>query len=323
MERREHPASVISVLLVESDPAVLGCLLEGVGRPRFDVTRTRGRSEALRELERRAYDVLLVDLGPFGQEGVRGLALLRHHPAHLRPPIVAVLDSPDLRQALGAVQGGACDVLVRGELSSAVLARSLREAARRKGLSAGLEPSTRIGVDTGGVLDAGSLLKAVSAAVERSAEGGSIVLLLRPRWEGSPAPRGWREAQLRRLAAGLRGVLDERHEVARMDHGCLAVLLRDPGTPEEAAGLVRRVREELAVPGAGASRVGIGVAIHPRDGQSGPELIDAADRALWLFEKISGGGHRLVRATPPPTPYPNAVGLPAAATLELSGEHRS
>ncbi|HVR98158.1 MAG TPA: response regulator [Thermoanaerobaculia bacterium] len=311
--------SAISVLLVEPDPAVLEPLLEGGRRPRFDVTRTHSRSEALRELERRDYDVVLVDLGA---EGARGLAVLRHPAPHARPPIVAVLDSPDLRQALAAVQGGACDVLVRGELSAAGLARALREAARRKRLSSALA-AAKGGTDAGGIRDTGSFLEAVSTTLTQAPEGGTIVLLLRPRWEGifAGGPRGWRDARLQQLAAGLRGVLDERHEVARMDQGCLGVLLRDPGTPEQAAALVRQAREQLTAAETGAGRVGIGVAVHPRDGRTGPELIDAADRALWLFEKISGGGHSPAPRVRPLTHYPSAAGLPAAETLELPGEH--
>lgn len=316
MERREHPA--ISVLLVEPDPAVLEPLLESGRPPGFEVTRTRSRSEALHELERRDYDVLLADLGP---EGARGLAVLRHSAPQVRPPIVAVLDSPDLRQALAAVQGGACDVLVRGELSATGLARALREAARRKGLSSAAA-AAKGEKDACGILDAGSFLEAVSASLAQAAEGGTIVLLLRPRWEGifAGGPRGWRDARLQQLAASLRCVLDERHEVARMDQGCLGVLLRDPGTPEQAAALVRQTREQLTAPETGAGRVGIGVAVHPRDGRTGPELIDAADRALWLFEKISGGSYRPAPSVPPPATYPNAAVLPAAETLELSGE---
>lgn len=320
MERREHPSSVISVLLVEPDPPVLEPLLKGASR--FAVTRVHGRSEARQELDRSPYDVVLVDLGP---EGARSLAVLRHPAPQSRPPIVAIVDSPDLRQALAAVQGGACDVLVRGEVDSAILARSLHEAARRKRLSSDLPAAGWIEAEAGSVLDAGSFLEAVSATLDHAAEGGTIVLLLRPRREdlSGGTPRGWHEAQLHRLAAGLRGLLEDRHEVAWVDHGCLAVLLRDPGTPEEAAGLVRQVREALAAPAAGVRRVALGAAIHPRDGRTAPALLDAADRALWLFEKISAGAPPPARAVQPPIPYPHAAGLPAAATLELSGEHRS
>ncbi len=105
----------------------------------FDL-RSAGRlEEALSRLKEQAFDALLLDLGLPDSQGLGTLARLRAEVPDV--PIVVLTGIDDIELAAGAVQEGAQDYLVKGQVTSGALARSLRNAVERKRVEEALRKS--------------------------------------------------------------------------------------------------------------------------------------------------------------------------------------
>lgn len=120
------------VLVVEDNPddaVLVERALDATSRPYVRETATR-LSAALHRLARGGVDVVLLDLGlpdVLGLDGVNRIAA--QHPF---VPVVVLTGLEDEDIGLKAVQGGAQDYLVKGNLDPRLLDRSLRYAIERK-----------------------------------------------------------------------------------------------------------------------------------------------------------------------------------------------
>jgi PleD family two-component response regulator len=85
--------------------------------------------DALARREAEPFDVLLWDFRLSDSDGVEMLERVKD--AAMRVPIIVLADSDDAAQALQALRVGAQDCIVRSELETASLARSLRHAIER------------------------------------------------------------------------------------------------------------------------------------------------------------------------------------------------
>jgi serine phosphatase RsbU (regulator of sigma subunit) len=122
----------IEILVIEDDPAdaLLAeefLLEEGAD---FSVTWARTLSEGLRAIGPTTACVLL-DLGLPDAQGVAALARVRR--VALRTPVVVLTGLGDRAAGMRAVAAGAQDYLVKGEVTPATLARSVRYAIERLG----------------------------------------------------------------------------------------------------------------------------------------------------------------------------------------------
>jgi CheY-like chemotaxis protein len=125
METPERRATVLLVEDNDSDAAIIRRLLDP--RPLHAVTRL---SEALARLQRPGIDAVLLDLhlpDSHGLEGVR--SLVRSYPDL---PIVVLTGFDDESVGQCAVQEGAQDYLVKGQVDRRLLDRSIRFAVERK-----------------------------------------------------------------------------------------------------------------------------------------------------------------------------------------------
>jgi len=122
----------LRILLVEDDEEdylIARDLLADAGHRRDRLEWVRGLPEALAALARRAHDVVLVDhhLGPDN-----GLDLLRRARAEgLRGPFVFLTGASDHGVDAEALRAGACDYLVKGQITGPLLDRVLRHALER------------------------------------------------------------------------------------------------------------------------------------------------------------------------------------------------
>ncbi len=123
----------IRVLLVEDSVGDARLLCEGLHESapeQFQVNHVRRLSEALEHLWVETYDVALLDLGLPDSHGLDTLILTRAQAPGV--PIVVLTGFQDETMAIEALKNGAQDYLVKGELESKVLARTLRHAMARK-----------------------------------------------------------------------------------------------------------------------------------------------------------------------------------------------
>ena len=122
----------IRVLLVEDDfgDADLLCeLLELVPSMNFQVTQSRRLQEALEYLRQQHFDALLLDLSLPDSQGLATVSQIYTQAPNL--PIVILSGLEDEAIATIAVQKGAQDYLVKGQVNSDLLARAIRYAIER------------------------------------------------------------------------------------------------------------------------------------------------------------------------------------------------
>jgi DNA-binding response OmpR family regulator len=123
----------VDVLLIEdstSDAILVEQMLEEAMGDRFTLTRLSRLSDGLDRLRSGAFDVVLLDLSLPDSRGLETFVELYDQVSQV--PIVVLTGSGDQMLAVQAVQEGAQDYLIKGEVNSALLARSLRYAIERK-----------------------------------------------------------------------------------------------------------------------------------------------------------------------------------------------
>lgn len=122
----------MKVLLIDGpqpQAAFIRELLNAKGNAPAEVLAVPGCPEAFQELSRGAVDVVLLDLNHDGPQRFEGIEQLRRRAPGV--PVVALTAAAD-NAAARAVQLGAQDALTSGELSPAVITRTLRYAIERK-----------------------------------------------------------------------------------------------------------------------------------------------------------------------------------------------
>jgi DNA-binding response OmpR family regulator len=124
---------VIKLLLVEDDPAHVELVRDSLGEAldhRLALARAATLGEAIRHLVSDSVDVMLLDLHLPDSRGLE--TFLRAREAAPEVPIVALTALDDAALALGVMQEGAQDYLVKGQADGELLERTLRYAIERK-----------------------------------------------------------------------------------------------------------------------------------------------------------------------------------------------
>lgn len=122
----------LRILLVEdnlADAELLEDVLKGSREARFEFAQAGTLVEALRIATTVALDLVLLDLSLPDAQDVRGLLTLRSAAPHL--PIIVFTGRDDEAMAMRAVQEGAQDYLIKGQLDAHLLIRSFRYAIER------------------------------------------------------------------------------------------------------------------------------------------------------------------------------------------------
>lgn len=134
----------VRVLLVEDNPAdarFLSIQLSASDPHRFKLTHVERLSAALEYLQRTAADVILLDLSLPDAHGLETVRKIQSVAADI--PVVVLTGFSDESFALQAVREGAQDYLVKGQLDSDLLARSMRYAIERHRLLRGQKLAER------------------------------------------------------------------------------------------------------------------------------------------------------------------------------------
>ena len=122
----------IQILLIEDHPGdarLMRELLAEVKSPAFELEWVERLSLGMKRLAEGGIDVVLLDLALPDSQGLE--TFIRLHSEAPEVPIVALTGLNDEAFAVEAVQKGAQDYLVKGQVDSNVLARSLRYAIGR------------------------------------------------------------------------------------------------------------------------------------------------------------------------------------------------
>jgi PAS domain S-box-containing protein len=135
----------LRILLVEDNPGdarlVRAMLGESRGGPGFEVTWTDRLSKAIRELSERAQDAVLVDLSLPDSSGLD--TVIEMIAAAPEVPIIVLTGTDNETLATQAVQRGTQDYLIKNQLDSELLGRTIRYAIERKQTETALRLSER------------------------------------------------------------------------------------------------------------------------------------------------------------------------------------
>ena len=125
----------IKVLLIEDNPGDARLITRMLDDARarglaFELTWAQDLPAGMEHLRSRSADVVLLDLGLPGSSGLETLQLLFAHGRQV-PTLVVLSGLTDEDVAMQALQSGAQDYLVKGQVDSATLLRAIRYAIER------------------------------------------------------------------------------------------------------------------------------------------------------------------------------------------------
>lgn len=130
-----------NVLLVEdnlSDIVLIKTMLSE-SNEKFDLKFAETLGEALKILDNEDFDVMLLDLGLPDSHGFKTFTKIINEMPEL--PIIIITGLEDETLGIKAVKIGAQDFLIKGQIDSKLLARSLNYAIERKQTEEGLKSS--------------------------------------------------------------------------------------------------------------------------------------------------------------------------------------
>ncbi len=123
---------IIRILYVEDeiDHAILiGELIEEIENVHYEMTHVQQLDEALQELDNERYDIVMLDLSLPDKQGVDSITTVCERAPDI--PVVVMTSLEDESMAIRALQKGAEEFLVKGEINSHALSRVLRYAIMR------------------------------------------------------------------------------------------------------------------------------------------------------------------------------------------------
>jgi sigma-B regulation protein RsbU (phosphoserine phosphatase) len=122
----------LNILLIEHDPGFTRTVGEMIGQARelsADVSSAAGLQEGFSAINGKHFDVVVLDVALPDGAGLANISLLKAEAPRL--PIIAAGDADNETVAVEAVQAGAQDYLVKGQLTPGWLERSIRYAIER------------------------------------------------------------------------------------------------------------------------------------------------------------------------------------------------
>jgi two-component system, sensor histidine kinase and response regulator len=122
----------IKILLVEDNPGDARLLRELLKEPeglRLELVQVERSDDALKALRAESFGAVLLDLSLPDAQGLETIGRLRSHADNV--PIVVLTGLDDEEVAVRAVEEGAQDYLVKGQVDGSLLTRSLRYAIQR------------------------------------------------------------------------------------------------------------------------------------------------------------------------------------------------
>lgn len=142
--------SRLTVLIIEDDPDDARLVRELLLCAQFDTfaaTVAERLGSALEQLAARPFDLILLDLSLPDSQGLDALAQIRLHAADT--PIIVFTGHDDDMTGVQAVQAGAQDYLVKGEVAGRLLVRAIRYAIERNRMQLALRDASWVDELTG------------------------------------------------------------------------------------------------------------------------------------------------------------------------------
>ncbi len=287
----------IRILLVEDNPADARLLSEFLAEAEnfyFDLVRVARLGDALRRLGTERFDVMLLDLSLPDAQGLETVARAYKHGA----PIVVLTGSDDKDLAIRALREGAQDYLVKGQIETALLERSIRYAIERHRSEEMIEQYAYY--DRLANLPNRNLLndRLQQAILAARRENQLVALLIadldRFKEVNDALGHQFGDLLLHQIGPRLKAKLRESDTVARLGGDEFAILLpsvESAGAAIEVAGKVLKALEEPFVIG-GLNidiEASIGISVFPEHGADADTLFKRADVAMYVAKETRNG----------------------------------
>lgn len=300
----------IRVLLLEDNPGdarLIREMLNEAGPSLFELVHLQRLSEGLQRLGEEAFDVLLLDLGLPDSQGLDTFFTV--HSQVPGVPIVVLTGLGDETSAIKAVREGAQDYLVKGQVNSNLLVRSIRYALERHRLLKEVEQAWLQEQDqlralslvdelTGLYNRRGFLTLAHQQSKLANRTKKEMLLLFADldnlKWINDTQGHHEGDLALLEIAKIMRETFRESDIIARVGGDEFAVLAMGAGV-ENAEILITRLQENLEAHNAHRNRdyspsISVGVAAYdPRRPCSVDELLARADRSMYEHKRSREG----------------------------------
>ena len=292
------PKLIKTLLLVEDnlgDARLLREMLNGQNSFNAQLTQLESMTAAETHLAKHAVDIILLDLGLPDAQGLE--AIQRAHAAAPGVPLVVLTGLDDESLAVQALQLGAQDYLIKGQIEKRGLLRALRYAIERKSMeSASLAMAQQMAHSAEhdfltGLPNRMLLNDRVGQAVALAKRHMRKVAVLFLDLDGFKHindslghPVG--DKLLQSIAIRLVDCVRGSDSVSRQGGDEFVVLLLDLEHAEDAAVTARRILEAVALPHCIDQHdlhvtASIGVSVYPDDGSDADTLIKNADTAMY------------------------------------------
>ena len=290
----------IRVLLVEDDPGdarLLREILSDISSHQFELIHVERLSEALKRLDKERLDVILLDLSLADAQGVDTVVRVRQRASNL--PVIVLTGLDDETMALNALQNGAQDFLVKGQIDAPLLGHSIRYAIERQRAEDVIQH--RAYYDSLTDLPNRTLLydrlqQAILTA-RRKNQALPLLIMDLDRFKEINEALGHHFGDLLLLQIGprLRETLRESDTVARLGGDEFALLLPASASTQDATEvavrMLRSLEQPFVVEGLKLDVEGsIGIAVFPEHGTDADTLIRRAEVAMYTA-KVTGNGY--------------------------------
>jgi len=301
--------SLIKVLLVEDnagDARLMREMLADSDTTQFEVTHVKRLDEGLRQFESSDFNLMLLDLWLPDGEGLDTVA--RALAAVSNAPIVVMTSHDDESLAVKAVQSGAQDYLVKGQVDTRGLARTIRHAVERHRMLSELKQARRREHHLAthdpltGLPNRQLFYDRLSHAMAYSArhrESLAVLFIDMDHFKSVNDTWGHEvgDKLLTSAAERLSACLRKTDTAARLGGDEFVVVLMDLNRIQDAAKVAQNTLRALAKPYVlGASEIcvtaSLGIAIYPSDGKDADRLIKNADTAMYKTKEEGGNNYR-------------------------------
>ena len=268
--------------------------------PEIDTHVVEDLSEAVEASQQRAFHSIIVKLETADSSALETIAGLRREAPKL--PLIAIGNSDDEDTEQRVLAAGASDYIIQKKLDGYHLRRSLRLAAARKGLEDRLTYLAERDPVTG-LANRVALRDELSRAIARAHhQDGRLALLLldldRFKTVNESLGHDLGDRLLQVVADRLQENLRDVDIAARLGGDEFAIVLEGLRNEEEAVATSQRLLEALTPPARLqryeiACTGSIGIAIYPDHGETGGELMQHADRAMYRAKQNGRDGYQL------------------------------
>lgn len=285
----------MQLLLIEDNPGderLLSEMLKEIGSARISMTAVASLDEALRIIGYVVFDLILLDLNLPDSEGLETFRRIQEAAPDVPAVVLSGMDDEDI--AVGAVQAGAQDYLIKGEVDGKLLVRSLRYAIERHKMRAALKGLSLIDELTGLYNRRGFLTLAAQQLKTADRLAQRMMLLFADmdglKWINDTMGHAEGDLAVREAADIFRETFRESDIIARFGGDEFAVLVMETGGESEEA-VTDRLTGNLATHNAWGDRpyplsLSMGIARYdPAAPCSIEELLEEADSMMYRQKK--------------------------------------